>query len=364
MRRAKGFVAGPGEACYAWKMLIALLFACSAPPELEPPPPPPVTWVDIESGPRYHGVYPGGVTGWEDDITDADVQGYELAVGHQVAWVYFSHNWFHGRDFPSDTVQMIRDRGSVPWVRLMMRSERDSVDSADPVYNLEAIRAGDFDPDLQAWGAAAAQVDGPIIAEWGTEMNGQWFSWNGVYHGRAEGAELFAETYQHIVAQVALGGADNITWVLHVNDGADPDRDWNRMAAYDPGPQVCPWVAVSVYGQQVPTESDWWSFRESLDGAWPELTELAGDRPIVLAEFGVTAGASGDPVVWAEHALRDIQDERWPALRGLSWWNETWQNDDDPSHDTEMRVAEIPGMSEVFAEQLSRGVTERPVVVP
>ena len=43
-------------------------------------------------GKYYHGVYPGGISGEEDDITSADVAAYETAVGRKVAWVYFSHN--------------------------------------------------------------------------------------------------------------------------------------------------------------------------------------------------------------------------------------------------------------------------------
>ena len=42
----------------------------------------------------YHGVYPGGRTGEEDDVAPSDLQEYEAAVGHSAAWVYFSNNWY------------------------------------------------------------------------------------------------------------------------------------------------------------------------------------------------------------------------------------------------------------------------------
>ena len=42
----------------------------------------------------YHGVYPGGRTGHEDDLTPADVDAYEAASGARVAWIYFSNNWY------------------------------------------------------------------------------------------------------------------------------------------------------------------------------------------------------------------------------------------------------------------------------
>ena len=44
------------------------------------------------AGTYYHGVYPGGRSGWEDDLTPADLDAYEAAAGREAAWVYFSHN--------------------------------------------------------------------------------------------------------------------------------------------------------------------------------------------------------------------------------------------------------------------------------
>ena len=75
------------------------------------------------AGQLYHSVYPGGVTGEEDDITLADVHSYEQAAGKSATWVYFSHNWYQNRRFPMETVTWIRDLGSVPYIRLMMRSD-------------------------------------------------------------------------------------------------------------------------------------------------------------------------------------------------------------------------------------------------
>ncbi|MDD5011795.1 MAG: hypothetical protein PHQ00_06705, partial [Phycisphaerae bacterium] len=50
-----------------------------------------------------------------------------------------------------------------------------------------------------------------------------------------------------------------------------------------------------------------------------------------------------------------ILNSRWQSVRGFSWWNETWENDDDAEHNTDMRVQSIPGMSEVFKRHLSSG---------
>ena len=49
------------------------------------------------AGHWYHGVYPGGITGEEDDLTLGDLHAYETAAGKTAAWVYFSNNWYRDR---------------------------------------------------------------------------------------------------------------------------------------------------------------------------------------------------------------------------------------------------------------------------
>ncbi|MEO8205243.1 MAG: hypothetical protein ABI615_03625, partial [Chthoniobacterales bacterium] len=51
----------------------------------------------------YHGVYPGGISGEEDDLTPGDLASYEKAVGRRAAWVYFSNNWYVDHKFPLKT---------------------------------------------------------------------------------------------------------------------------------------------------------------------------------------------------------------------------------------------------------------------
>lgn len=315
------------------------------------------------AGYLYHGVYPGGVTGEEDDLTLADLQAYEQAAGKRAAWVYFSHNWYHGRDFPIATATWIRDTGSLPYIRLMLRSDAEQ-DHAEPVYTLARIIQGDFDLELHAWCRAAAEFGTPVLAEYGTEVNGEWFPWNGAWNGggkvngygdptQPDGPERFQDTYRHIIQICRDEGAGNLTWLFHVNDSDYPDEPWNTLEAYYPGDEWIDWIGVSVYGAQIPLDDEWPDFTYAMDAVYPRLTALAPDKPIVLLEFGVTSGNPlGQPQDWAEAALSDLTAMRWPRLIGFSWWNETWQNDDDPSHDTDMRVQSNPALIAVFQEHV------------
>jgi hypothetical protein len=311
------------------------------------------------AGKLYHGVYPGGITGEEDDMKLADVLAYENAAGKTAAWVYFSHNWYHGRAFPTGTATWIRSHGSIPYIRLMLRSDPYG-DRADPVYSLSRILSGVFDNDLRAWCAGARSFGTRLIAEYGVEVNGEWFPWNGKWNGggtttgygdptQPDGPERFRDTYRRIIQTCHNEGADNITWVFHVNDGDWPGVSWNRFEKYYPGNAYIDWLAVSSYGAQTPLDDYWPIFRESLDDVYPRLAALSSTKPIIVAEFGVTSGNPlGNQATWAKNALTDLTGFRWPRIIAFSWWNEWWQNDENPMHDTDMRVQTNPPLAQIF----------------
>ncbi len=316
-------------------------------------------------GKFYFGVFPGdeGFEALEDDVSLGLTEAFEQAVGSQVAWVYFSHNWYQDRAFPLETAEWIRQAGSIPFIRLMLRNDGEQ-DHADPVYNLDAILSGQFDNDLEDWGTAASEFGTPLLVEWGTECNGEWFSWNGVWNGAGEttgygdpalpdGPEQFVAVYRHIVDIVDGEGADNITWVFHVNAPDVPDEAWNDFENYYPGDDYVDWLAISVYGAGDPTETEVESFREQLDVEYDRLAALAEDKPIIVAEMGSAANnAEMPPEQWTNEALTDLFAARWPRIIGFAWWNERWQNDDDPAHDTNMVVQDTPALAEAIRSQL------------
>lgn len=353
------------------KALLALVI-CTAlcegdePGRLLPPP----------DGRLYHGVYPGGVTGEEDDLSASDIDAYEQHVGARVAWVYFSHNWYKGRAFPRKTAEWIRDHGAVPFVRLMLRSSAEQ-NVEEREFTVERIIEGAFDGDLEAWARAAEEFGTPLLVEWGTEMNGEWFSWNGKWHGagecggfgdpkRPDGPERFAAAYRHIVETMRGAGADNLTWVFHVDAHDAPEEAWNRFEEYYPGNDVVDWIGVSAYGPQLPSDDEASSFREMIDPAVRRVEAMAPGKPIVALEFGCTAGSkAARPEAWAAAALDDLLSRRWRSVIGFSWWNERWENDDVRAHDTTMRVQDIPELSEVFRARLAAAkdrLQDRPVL--
>jgi beta-mannanase len=249
----------------------------------------------------------------------------------------------------------IRDLGKIPYIRLMLRSDVDQR-HGEKKFSLQKIIAGEFDVDLHAWARDAKSFESPILIEWGTEPNGEWFSWNGKWNGGAgEGPQRYIAAYRHIVDLMRSEGADNLAWVWHVNWLDEPERKWNAFENYFPGENYCDWVALSAYGPTTPLIRDGTeSFAFKMREAYPRLAKLAPGKPIIIAEFGCDLhNRHVDVVRWTRTALEDLLSNRWPAIVGFCWWNEGWQNDDHKKHDTDMIVLHDAELTKVFRAEFT-----------
>lgn len=353
-------------------------------------------------GTLYHGVYPGHCenpdqcdmpgeeSGEEDNIALPDLLSYNSAVGGDVpvAWVYFSNNWGSSELFPEETAGWIREQKCLPFIRLMLRKGTDTEEcgrskAAEDKYTLEKINAGCFDEKLRAWGQAAQTFGTPLLVEWGTEVNGCWFHWNGKWHGKESGASLFRNAFRRIVRLIRDdAGARNITWAFHATAAGDPDpsvsgNEWNHICRYYPGDDFIDWIGLSVYGADAPLKSAACvSFEKRMDKAMTELGELKSRKPLFILEFGAPGGHPGcnpgaaaceptqcDAAKWAEDALGHLLNNRWPEVRGFSWWNEVWleesEEDGKKKYVMNMRVQSVNGLKGMFQRRLH----ERPGVI-
>ncbi len=288
----------------------------------------------------------------EHNVIAADVLQFERVVGKKMIWVYFSDNWFESRAFPAATCGWIHSLGKVPYVRLMLRSDLDQR-HAEKLFSLKNIVAGRFDDDLKRWAEGARAFGRPILIEWGTEPNGEWFAWNGHWHGHAAGPPQYVEAYRHIVDVMRAAGANNLQWVWHVNWDDVPAAHWNRMENYFPGPDYCAWLGVSAYGPLTPQTDEVESFREEMDHVYPRLAKLAPNKPIIVAEFGCDIHhRKVSATTWARAALQDLFSRRWPAVVGFCWWSESWENDDVAAHNSDLMILHDPDLTTAYRAEL------------
>jgi hypothetical protein len=316
----------------------------------------------------YHGVAthrwsnlvtPGG---GQADAIKTEVDAYETAVGRTVAWVEFGHEWeIDGRSFPKEVANSIKDRGATPLIFLNLRSVDEGT---DPVYSLADIITGKFDSDFSSWADEAKNFGSEIMVNWGWEMNIEQ-PWNGIYNGgEIEGPKRFREAYRHIIELMKRQGATNIRWGFHINFPESPSESWNAFENYYPGDDVIDSMGVSIYGAQAPTDTSLASFVSYMDTAYSRLIKMAPDKPVFVFELATTSTQSGgSQITWADEALTAILSGRWSQVRGFAWWNDYWQNDDNPANDTEMRVEAVPQLASVFKTRLTASnIGDRPPV--
>ncbi len=243
----------------------------------------------------YHGAFPD-FGGEESSVTTQRITNFENLIQKEIAWAYFSDNWLDNLSFPYDEVTTIHNAGKTPFVRMMARSDFEEA-GVDPTYSMQNILNGVFDMQLNAWAIEAKNIGYPLLVEFGTEVNGNWFPWNGQYNGGsittnygnnslADGPERFRDAYRYIIDIFNANNVTNITWFFHIDAYSEPNEGWNSIENYYPGDDYIDWIGVSVYGPQSPNE-DYQSFTSILDEAYPKITSMTS-KPIAVLEFAIT----------------------------------------------------------------------------
>jgi len=243
----------------------------------------------------YHAAYPD-FGGTEDVVTPSAIQDFESKSGKNITWAYFSNNWMDNIKFPSEAVNTIKTTGKIPFIRLMPRSNWEDT-QADPKYTMQKIIDGEFDTEINQWAIDAKNVNSPLLLEFGTEVNGDWFSWNGVYNGgetktnygdlnKADGPERFVDAYKHIIDIFNANNVNNVTWFFHANADSSPTESWNDFENYYPGDDYIDWIGLSIYGPQNRKE-DYVSFKSKLDLVYSRINTLS-NNPIAILEFAIS----------------------------------------------------------------------------
>jgi len=292
----------------------------------------------------YHGANPD-FDGSEDEVTAERMIDYEELVGKEITWAYFSNNWIEDIEFPEESVRLIDSLDIVPFIRMMPRSTMDQGE-ADPVYTLQGIIDGDFDDSLIEWAQDAKNTNIPLMVEFGTEVNGDWFPWSGLFNGgseteeygdtiTADGPERFRDAYRHIIDLFRNEGVNNITWVFHVipshevGDEILTDAPWNSIENYYPGDEYIDWIGTSVYGSIKPGNG-WRTFSDIMGTAYTELESVSTTKPFAILELGIIEDPEmGNKSEWMQEALQLIESGAYPRIKAISYWNEKYYDGDD-----------------------------------
>ena len=318
----------------------------------------------------YHAAFPAFGAA-EDTVTRGHIEKFSRNIsGKDLTWAYFSDNWFKGISFPKKDVQTILARGVIPFVRIMPRSTWKAC--SDRKYSLDKIIRGKFDKQLRRYAQDAAAFKAPLIMEFGTEVNGDWFPWSGACNGGgkrtgygspnlADGPERFRDAYRHLIDIFREEGAHNVTWFIHYNGGGTPVEAWNNHAAYYPGDDYIDWLGLSAYGAQTPAVMRSWNpqFREVMDVAYRNVASVSRTKPIALLEFGVIEH-KGKPE-WIRNAFRDLASGRYKRLKAVAWWHSDWRNADGSW--SRMKIDSSPAAAKAYREGVAQAAfVTQPVI--
>src|SRR6266446_4066798 len=289
-----------------------------------------------------HGAYTGAFMDFgdeEDDVTLEMIEDFETMVGKHQAIIASSSYWGE-QTFPTSNLNVIWRHGSLPLVFWSPWDKPYEQNRGPDRFGLFEIINGKWDVYIDKWADAARSFGHPMIVAFGVEMNGDWFTWSGIYYGGDEwieegetweGPEHFKAAYRHVVDRVRARGATNIKWMFHTNNYSYPLDTWNFAPAYYPGPDYVDWLGLSVYGQQFKDEPNP-GIGSLVDWPYQEMCGLNPKKPIMIAEWATGEfphsidehGGIGK-AEWIKQAL-ELFRARYPRIRAAVYWHERWQN--------------------------------------
>ncbi len=278
--------------------------------------------------------------GTEDEVSAQKIEKFNTLIGKKIAWACFSDNWYNGIEYPRDIIHTIYETGTIPYVRIMPRSD-EIQGHAETLFSLANIIQGDFDEELRDWARDAKEDNIPLLVDFAVEANGDWFPWSGYFNGGStpdgygddnypDGPERYRDAYRHIIDLFRAQGVSNITWFFHYNYASFPNEAWNQPRNYYPGDNYIDWIGFSLYGAQ--TTSEEWEgleFSTQLKDFYSSFKDLNSTKPVALLEFGVTDNhPDGNKSVWLNDAFATILDNDYITFSAISPWHENWENED------------------------------------
>ena len=285
----------------------------------------------------YFSAFPGFGSS-EDIVNSQSINNFETLATKKLVWAPFSQHWFKGMAYPKAQIQAIHEAGVMPYVRFLPRSDLKQFEK-EKVFTLDRIINGDFDTELRAWAKGAKAHDIPFIMDFGVEMNGDWFSWSGIFNGADkkdaygdptlyDGPEKYRDAYRHIIDLFRDEEVNHVTWFFHPNILDTPTVEWNKAKYYYPGDDYIDWIGFSLYGPFFPADYYWDTFPEIVEENYKRILEISSTKPFALSELGVTDHHPlGTKKKWLDDAFALMFSKKFLNFRAFTYWHEDWDND-------------------------------------
>lgn len=282
----------------------------------------------------YHGAY-ADFGPMASDVTAERIQEFEKLAKKKIVWAYFANDWIDvDVQFPQKNVDECIKAGVIPYIRLMPWSEAVSqAKGKDPYFSMDQILNGDIDEALRIYAQKTKNSGTHVMFEFGPEVNGDWFPWNGKWNGGSttnkygdplwpDGPEKFKDAFIRVVKIFREEGALNTTWVIHYDTAGTPNSPWNDAKYYYPGDEYVDWIGLSVFGAQLPNH-EWLNFMSKLKNFESDINAVSTTKPLIISEFAVIEDKNDGQkkAKWIKQALQSIEKGLFKRVKGISYWN-------------------------------------------
>ena len=314
---------------------LAAAAASAGPPAPPPPPPepqsePPPSEPQPYEGPMYWGAWIEGAPWDWSKVTE-----FEAPLGKPLSLLEFSSPFADcssgscvDEPFPAGPFEAIRDHGAIPFFSWGSQAIPGSVNASE--YQLADLIDGADDEYIEEVAAAAAAWGHPFFLRFDWEMNGNWFDWGEQANGNNPGE--FVAAWRHVHDIFSAAGATNVSWVwcpfVNPNHSANIAAD---LASLYPGEAYVDWTCLDGYnwGDHPAQHQQWRTFPYLFGPTYDEIVNtIAPDKPMLIGETA-SSEEGGSKAQWIEEMFAALP-ARFPALRGLIWFDVPDQGHDWP----------------------------------
>src|SRR5258706_3719345 len=197
---------------------------------------------------------------------------------------------------------------------------------AKNTFPLTKIAAGAFDPYIDSWAVGLRTYGGPVLLDFGHEMDGNWYPWGYGVNGNT--AAQYVAAFRHVHDRFVAAGAANVQFVWNPNV-------WNAAGVdqrvFYPGDAYVDWMAIDVYNWGA-AAGGWASLAQGLTvvQTYARVAGLNATKPMMLAEYASAEPVAGDPAGVTKGQW--IIDAAWamgapfPRLKAALWVNQESSN--------------------------------------
>lgn len=187
--------------------------------------------------------------------------------------------------------------------------------SSLPLYR--AIARGKCDLFLTQAGKNLAKIQQPFFFVFAWEMNNEQNSWSITTTGSTP--QDFIAAWRHMYAIFKKENVTHIIWVFCPNV---PDNPTMPYTTFYPGNAYVDWVGLDGYNWGTTQSwSNWESFSQIFSGSYTDITHLAPNKPLLIAEVNTT-DKGGNKASWYTDMLTQQIPNNFPRIDALVIFNE------------------------------------------